>query len=216
LRLVSATPHEDPDGRRATLGDVLVYAANGTGVLTEQEWSALVRAVAVGDQRALHTLFERSHRIVFTLIMRIVGNPHTAEELTLDVFHDVWRRAGQHDPAAGPVLGWILNQARSRAIDRLRYEQRKKRTAVLPDGEATPLASDSYELSALQDQRRQVQDALVQLTPDEREAIEIAYFSGLTYSEVATQLSEPLGTIKTRIRSALSKLRQVLVAEKRT
>jgi DNA-directed RNA polymerase specialized sigma24 family protein len=194
MTVVTATPHVDGDNgksRPATLGDVLGYVADGTGVVPEHEWSALVRAIATGDQGALHTLFERTNRLVFTLIMRIVGNPHTAEELTLDVFHDVWRRAGQYEPAGAPVVGWILNQARSRAIDR----------------------SDPHELSPLQDQHRQVQTALTQLTPEERDAIEIACFSGLTYSEVAAQLCAPVGTIKTRVRSALSRLRQALVAD---
>ena len=70
---------------------------------------------------------KRTHRIVFTLMVRITNNRETAEELTLDVFHDVWRRASTYDPAGGSVVGWIMNQARSRAIDRLRFEQRKKR-----------------------------------------------------------------------------------------
>ena len=85
------------------------------------------RSIAAGDQLALHALYERTHRIVFTLIVRITNNRETAEELTLDVFHDVWRRASSYDPAGGSVVGWIMNQARSRAIDRLRFEQRKKR-----------------------------------------------------------------------------------------
>ncbi len=198
---VSATPHEE--GKRgespATLGDVLAYAAATPEVGREHEWAALVRAIAAGDQQALHTLFERAHRIVFTLAMRIVGNPHAAEELTLDVFHDVWRQAGQYEPAGGPVLGWILSQARSRALDRLRDEPRK--------------LSEGGALSGLQAQRLAVQEALAQLAADERAAIETAYFSGLTYGEVATRLGEPLGAIKTRIHSALSKLQIVLTAD---
>ena len=95
--------------------------------IPEQEWVDIVRAIAARDETALRALYERSHRIVFTLTMRIAQNRQTAEELTIDVFHDVWRRAPQYDAANGPVLGWILNQARSRAIDRVRHEQRRKR-----------------------------------------------------------------------------------------
>ena len=89
--------------------------------------------MAAGDPLALHALYERTHRIVFTLIVRITHNRETAEELTVDVFHDAWRRAASYDPAGGSVVGWIMNQARSRAIDRLRFEQRKKRVNTLAD-----------------------------------------------------------------------------------
>src|SRR5258708_31882938 len=109
-----------------TLGDVL-YAKSKAPV-SEQDWATLVHSIAAGDQYALHALYERAHRPVFTLIMRITANRETAEELTIDVFHDVWQRASRYDAANGTVLGWIMNQARSRAIDRLRFESRKKRS----------------------------------------------------------------------------------------
>ena len=112
----------------ATLGDVL-YARSKAPV-PEQDWAALVQLIAAGDQLALQALYEMAHRLVFTLIMRITANRETAEELTIDVFHDIWRRASRYDPANGTVLGWIMNQARSRAIDRLRFESQKKR---IPD-----------------------------------------------------------------------------------
>jgi len=80
------------------------------------DWVRLVDSIAAGDQQALRALYERTHRIVFTLVMRICGNREMAEELTLDVFHDVWRRSGQYDPKGGSVVGWIMMQARSRAI----------------------------------------------------------------------------------------------------
>src|SRR5438046_9408846 len=97
----------------ATLGEVL-YAKSKAPV-PEQDWATLVRSMAAGDQLALHTLYEMAHRMVFTLIMRITANRETAEELTIDVFHDVWRRASRYDGADGPVLGWVINQSRSRA-----------------------------------------------------------------------------------------------------
>src|ERR1044071_7844973 len=117
-------PAEPPAPK--TLGDVL-YAASKV-VVPEAEWAALVRAIAAGDQLALQALYDRAHRPVFTLIMRLTANRETAEELTVDVFHDVWRRAARYDAAGGTVLGWIMNQARSRPIDRLRFESRKKRS----------------------------------------------------------------------------------------
>src|SRR5947209_2598735 len=154
----------------ATLGDVL-YAKSKAPV-PEQDWAALVQSIAAGDQLALHALYERAHRIVFTLIVRITANQETAEELTIYVFHDVWRRASGYDAANGTVLGWIMNQARSRAIDRLRLENRKKRT---DSGEVQPLteaAADPHDVIELHEQGEALRAALAVLTPDERQAIE--------------------------------------------
>ena len=202
-----------PDDERSpgTLGEVL-YAGSSRALISEAEWAALVVSVAAGDQRALHALYERTHRLVFTLSMRITGNRETAEEVTLDVFHDVWRRASSYDAANGTVLGWIMNQARSRAIDRLRFDQRKKRVAPETGEQPPPAPADRPDdLVAAREQGERLHRALDVLTADERTAIETAFFSDLTYAEVAAQLSQPVGTIKTRIRSGLHKLRQVLV-----
>ena len=201
----------DPERTPGTLGEVL-YANSSKALVSEAEWVALVRAVAGGDQGALYALYERTHRVVFTLSMRITANPETAEEVTLDVFHDVWRRASRYLVADGTVLGWIMNQARSRAIDRLRFEQRKKRTR--PDGgNDLPVPADTAgpdDLIALRERSQALRHALAVLTPDERDAIQAAFFSELTYAQVAERSNQPLGTIKTRIRSGLHKLRQAL------
>jgi RNA polymerase sigma-70 factor, ECF subfamily len=194
-----------------TLADVL-YAKTKV-LVAEHDWAALVRSIAAGDQTALHALYERAHRPVFTLIMRITANRETAEELTIDVFHDVWRRAARYDAVNGTVLGWIMNQARSRAIDRLRFESRKKRSA---SGDEQPLAevvADPRDLLELGEQVRSLRVALETLTPDERLAIETTFFAGLTHAQAAARLNQPLGTIKTRIRSGLQKLRRALTAE---
>jgi RNA polymerase sigma-70 factor, ECF subfamily len=214
-RIVNAAPtNESPhEGAIRTLGDLL-YADSHKHRIPEEEWIALVRSIAAGDQAALRALFERANRIVFTLTLRICGSRQTAEELTLDVFHDVWRRASTYDPQNGPVLGWLMNQARSRAIDRLRYEQRKKRVAT-GSAEGTPVAGDETATES-QDEHRMLASGLATLTSDERQAIETAFFSELTYAETATRLNEPLGTIKSRIRSGLEKLRRALEGEKRT
>lgn len=181
--------------------------------MSEQDWVGLVRSVASGDQRALQALFERTHRLVFTLAVRITSNRETAEEVTLDVFHDVWRRASTYDAANGSVVGWIMNQARSRAIDRLRFDQRQKRVNHDPE---RPLPAtderDPQQVFDLREQGQRLRMALTVLTPAERQAVEVAFFSELTYHEVATRLDEPLGTVKTRIRSALTKLRQALIS----
>jgi RNA polymerase sigma-70 factor, ECF subfamily len=196
----------------STLGDLL-YADKTRTPVSEKDWVGLVQSIAARDQRALHVLYEQMHRLVYTLSVRIVNSRQTAEEVTLDVFHEVWCRAATYDPANGSVVGWIMNQARSRAIDRLRFEQRKKR--VHNPGDAPPAVlpvSDPREVFDVREQGRLLREALKVLTPDERQAIETAFFAELTYDQVATRLNQPLGTVKTRVRSGLGKLRQALAA----
>ena len=181
-------------GERApkTLGDVL-YSGTSSDPVSEQEWFELVRAIAAGDQVALHALYERSHRLVFTLLMRLTGRREMAEELTLEVFHDVWRRAYRYDPGEGTVVGRLMNQARSRALARLRSEQRK-----------------TDEKAQFEDERRALHAALDSLAPEERQAIEAAFFSELTHAEVALRLNQSVETVRARIDCGLHQLRRVL------
>jgi RNA polymerase sigma-70 factor, ECF subfamily len=204
---------EGTQKRAATLGDVLY--AKSKPLVPEQHWVTLVQSIAAGDELALHTLYEMAHRIVFTLIMRITSNRETAEEVTIDVFHDVWRRASGYDAANGTVLGWIMNKARSRAIDRLRFESRKKRSPGDHMQLPAEVASDPHDALELCEQGESLRAALATLTTDERQAIETTFFAELTHAEAAERLNQPLGTIKTRIRSGLHKLRQRLSAEER-
>ena len=193
-----------------TLGDIL-YADKSKVRVSEDEWLKLLRAMADGDQCALHFLYEQTHRMVFTLIVRITLNRETAEEVTLDVFYDVWRKASTYDPANGSVVGWIMKQARSRAIDRLRFDQRKKRVNTYPhDLRPTTDIVDPQQACLFEEQSRLLRDSLTALSTEERTAIEIAFFSELTYEQTASQLNQPLGTVKTRIRSGLEKLREAL------
>jgi RNA polymerase sigma-70 factor (ECF subfamily) len=205
--IVSGSNHDHRDtGPAVTLGELL-YADRANPRVSEREWRELVEAVGAGDQFALRALYDRTYRLVFTLTMRILGNHASAEEVTLDVFHEIWRRASAYDGTGGSVLGWMMNQARSRAIDRLRFEGRKKRTSSVGADPQTMAIDDAADAS---EQAQVLQHALQALTPDERQAIEAAYFSELTYVEVAARFNQPLGTIKTRIRSALGKLRRAL------
>ena len=196
--------------RPKTLGDLL-YADTTKARVSEKDWAALVQSIASGDQLALRSLYEQTYRLVYTLIVRITNNRETADEVTVDVFHDVWRRASQYDPSNGSVVGWIMNQARSRALDRLRFDQRKKRVNESGESPLPPAATrDPLETVDVAEQARLLRDALIVLTPDERQAIESAFFSGLTYREVAEHLEQPVGTVKTRVRSGLGKLRHAL------
>ena len=197
-----------------TLGDLL-YREQSDATAPEGDWQFLVQSIAGGDQQALRTLYERTHRLVFTLAARICCSRELAEEVTLDVFHDVWQRSAEYDPSHRSVVGWIMIQARSRAIDRLRFEQRRKRSPdphLTYDDEPVQIGAPLDVLEARQ-RRCLLQKALTALTPDERHTIETAFFSELTYSETAARLDQPLGSVKTRVRSALAKLRKALGRE---
>jgi len=203
----TATPRDQSGDTPGTLGDLL-YADRSRHRIPEQEWVDIVQAIAARDQAALHALYDRAHRVTYTLVMRIAQNRETAEELTVDVFHDVWRRAPLYDAANGPVLGWILNQARSRAIDRVRHDGRRKRVNPFTHDAVAELQAAGFDEAIDRDVlARQVREAVAVLTDDERQAIEAAFFADMTHAEAATHLQQPLGTIKTRIRSGLGKLR---------
>jgi len=127
------------------------------------------------------------------------------------VFYEVWRKASTYDPANGSVVGWIMNQARSRAIDRLRFDQRKKRVNTYPHSlRPTTDFVDPQKACLFEEQSRLLRNALEVLTTEERNAIETAFFSEFTYEETARKLNQPLGTVKTRIRSGMGKLREAL------
>jgi RNA polymerase sigma-70 factor, ECF subfamily len=196
-----------------TLGDLL-YSDPTKHRISETEWIAVVQAIAAQDARAMRILYERTHRLVFTLSLRITSSRETAEEVMLDVFHDVWRRAGEYDAAGGTVIGWILIQARSRALDRLRHDRRQKRVNPFPeDPLASQPGSDTNSAVEQRDRFRQLRSAIGTLTAEERSAIEAAYLSEMTHVEVAARLNQPLGTIKTRIRSGIQKLRRMMDAD---
>jgi RNA polymerase sigma-70 factor, ECF subfamily len=203
---------ENSKNEDGTLG-ALLYADPTRARVPESEWVALVRAVTQGDQLALRALYDRAHRLVFTLALRITGCRQTAEELTLDVFMGVWQRAGTYDARVGPVIAWIMNLARSRSIDRLRYQQRSKRSSaggiVDPAHEASVPDTGGRDLD-LKAEADLLRLALVRLPQLERELIEAAYFRDLSYAEVAREFGEPLGTVKTRIRAGFARLRKVL------
>jgi RNA polymerase sigma-70 factor, ECF subfamily len=193
-----------------TLGDIL-YADKSKIRVSEDEWLRLIQAIVGGDQGALHSLYEQTYRIVFTLIVRIIMNRETAEEVTVDVFFEVWRKASTYDPANGSVIGWIMNLARSRAIDRLRFDQRKKRVNTYPhDLRPTTDIVDPQQACLFEEQSRLLRDSLQVLSTEERRVIETSFFSELTYEQTASKLNQPLGTVKTRIRSGLGKLREAM------
>jgi RNA polymerase sigma-70 factor, ECF subfamily len=179
----------------------------------QREWQALVASLAGGDECALARLYDNTNRIVYGLALRILGDPSSAEDVTMEVYLQVWRTAESYEPQRGTVTSWLVTLVRSRAIDCLRA--RKARRADLAENvDEVANLRDSRpgpELASLEAGRsRIVQKAMADLSPDQREAIELAYFSGLTHTEIAVQTGLPLGTVKTRIRLGMLQLRKLL------
>jgi RNA polymerase sigma-70 factor (ECF subfamily) len=178
----------------------------------EQEWGQLIAQTAQGDQAALATIYDRTSPQVYGLALKILGNRETAEEVTLDVYTQVWRQAHNYDETRGTPGSWLMTLARTRAIDRYRAEAAERgRIESLDTVEF--FASDGEtpeEDLAGQERRRYVQQALKMLTAEQRQAIALAYFYGLSQSEIADKLKLPLGTVKTRMRLGMIKLREAL------
>jgi RNA polymerase sigma-70 factor (ECF subfamily) len=178
----------------------------------------VVERMAQGDGGALAELYDRHGRIVYSLAVRILADHGEAEDLTQDVFALAWRNAARYDPARGAVAAWLLVTTRTRAIDRLRG----RRVRPAPAGEddlrrldAIPDSAPSVEMIAADRETAvRVRDALAGLPVEQREALELAYFEGLSHSEIGDRTGTPLGTIKTRIRTGLSRLRQAMTAGK--
>ena len=164
--------------------------------------------LAAGEAAALAELYDRHSGPVYSLAFRIVQQEQDAEDIVQEVFAQAWRQASRYDMTRGPVAAWLLMMARTRAIDRLRSRQARG-DATSTDLDALPVdaASPPDQLIASQEAAR-VREALLSLPPEQKAALELAYFEGLTQSEIAQRLDTPLGTVKTRIRSALASLRR--------
>lgn len=174
--------------------------------------SSLMRRLAARDQAAVGELYDRHNRLLFGLILRILGNRGDAEEVLQEVFIAVWNRADTYNAALGAPLAWLVRIARNRAVDRLRANAVRVRTieAAAPD----PEPIDTPELRAVRsEQQGRVVRALDGLPGDQRSLIEQAYFLGLTQTELAERHQLPLGTVKTRIRTGMLALRQCLAQE---
>jgi len=178
---------------------------------------AAVQRMAGGDGSALADLYDRHGRAVYSLAARILGDPAEAEDLTQDVFTLAWKNAARYDPARGAVAAWLLVTTRTRAIDRIRARRSRPQGGSDDDGRkmaAIPDASPSVDVivASSQDASR-VRMALAGLPVDQRDAIDLAYFQGLSHTEIADRTGAPLGTIKTRIRSGLQRLRDAMASE---
>ena len=180
------------------------------------EWdAALMAGIAAGDPAALEALYGRHASVVFALCLRVLGDRSEAEEVLEDIFFELWQRAERFDAGRSTPLAYLITLARSRAIDRLR---RVRRGAPAPDvGKAPPdvretpaLAESPLAEAERSERRRLVASVLGALDPAERHALELSFFAGLSHSDIAKHLGQPLGTVKTRIRRALLRLRDGL------
>jgi len=189
-----------------------VMTSEPTKQAQDQEWSQLIALTAQGDQAALATLYDRTSPQVFGLVLKILNNREAAEEVTLDVYTQVWRQAHTYDRTRGAPGAWLMTLARTRAIDRFRAGAAEHgRIESLDAVELLVSADDTPEQDVEgQQRRRYVQQALEVLTAEQRQAIALAYFYGLSQSEIAEKLQLPLGTVKTRIRLGMIKLREAL------
>jgi RNA polymerase sigma-70 factor (ECF subfamily) len=177
----------------------------------------LVARAAGGDERAMAGLYDRYGQVLYAVAYRIVGERADAEEVVLEAFGQAWRDAAKFEAARGSVAGWLTMIARSRALDLVRARSRRDRittaaASARPDaplamGEVRPDPAAGMDHA---ERRREVRQALETLSAPQRQAIELAYYEGLSQSEIAERLQEPLGTIKTRIRLGMQKLRDAL------
>ncbi|WP_339376954.1 sigma-70 family RNA polymerase sigma factor [Chroococcidiopsis sp. TS-821] len=177
----------------------------------KDEEAALLAKIAQQDQTALAKLYDRYAQVLYAVAFKIVGTVEEAEEVVLDVFHQVWKTAQRYDVKRGRVDTWLFMLTRSRSLDRLRALERIAQAAALTKTLPTqPLTIDPEEDVLIGERRARVLAALSQIPPAQRQVLEMAYYKGLTHVEIAAQTGERLGTVKTRIRLGLSKLRQIL------
>ena len=179
----------------------------------------LVNALETRDTRALESLYDRYGDYVYSVCLRMVGDVQLAEDLTQEVFLRLWRRPDLYDGRRGRFVTWLLSVARNRSIDERRSRGRRFRHEAPPSlASEEMLASASTEetgdAAVLSDERVVIQRALALLPPEQRLAIQLAYFGGYTQQEIARGLQQPLGTVKTRIRLGLQKLRLVLIDQR--
>ena len=181
----------------------------------DESQAQLLRRIAARDRDALAEFYDQMARPLFSVVYRILGSSEEAEEVIQDVFVQIWTKAQTFDPAIGLPFHWALSIARNRCIDRLRARQRRSRVMVdlQPVQEIEPIAETAtHETALTENEIGAIRSAVVNLPQDQRQAIEMAFFGGLSHQEISSALNEPLGTIKARIRRGMLKLRESLQA----
>ena len=173
---------------------------------------ALLRAVAAGDKEALRQLYTRHSAVLFALALKVLTDRAEAEDVLQEAFVQIWKTAGSFDDGRGKPLGWLIMLTRSRAIDRLRSRKTRARASesMAKDTSQTAESATPADEAQASEAQRTVRDALKSLPSEQRVPIEMAYFGGLTQFEIAQQLSQPRGTVKTRMRNGMMRLREQL------
>jgi RNA polymerase sigma-70 factor (ECF subfamily) len=176
----------------------------------------LLRRVAQGDQRAFATLYGRLAPALYGMALRMMNDPQEAEDVLQEGFTYLWRKAAAFDPARSSAFAWAVLIVRHKAIDRLRVrqrDQRRRETMTEASELEAPIDERSAQEPAWRERSAQVRAALEQLAPEQRAALELAFFGGLTHEQVAERLGAPLGTVKARIRRGLLKMREVMTRQ---
>jgi RNA polymerase sigma-70 factor (ECF subfamily) len=176
--------------------------------------ATLVRRLLQKDVSAFEQLYDRHSRAVYGLILRILQQAGTAEEVVQDVFLQLWRNAEHYDESRGPFVPWLFTLARNRALDTLRLKSERQRRREEQTEELPPVVTAPQYEKELDEKRRaeKVRALIGSLNPQQKRAIELAYFEGLSHSEIAESLKEPLGTVKSWIRNGLLRLKEGLRA----
>jgi RNA polymerase sigma-70 factor (ECF subfamily) len=181
----------------------------------------LMKRLVNGDKRAFETIFDKYGDLVYSTALRVLRDPHMAQDISQEIFVRIWRKPDSYVAERGRFLTWLISVTRNRAVDEIRSRGRRQRHETaspeeqereLPTGEA----ADPARSAQLADEARIVRAALAELPPEQRQAIELAYFGGFTQQEIAERLGQPLGTVKTRIRLGMQKMRAALAPRLRS
>ena len=194
------------------------YGYQGKQEYNDEADAAGIRGIANGDRECFQRLHDRYEGLLYATIFKVLNDHADAEEVLQEVFCLLWRKAGQFHENRGRPVTWLNSMARNRAIDRIRVKQRraKLRDGLQEEQDLNPSGNagiSGSQAATRRDTCRAVRSAVLELTPVQREAIEMAYFEGLTQKEIAHQLGEPLGTVKARIRRGLAKLKDTVETE---
>jgi RNA polymerase sigma-70 factor (ECF subfamily) len=183
-----------------------------TGPIPPEDAAALVARMAGGDREAFSRFYDAFAGAALGMIRRVLRDPTAADEVLQEVFWQVWQEAPRYDTRRGTPAAWVLVRARARAIDRLRSLRRREKTFVGPvdEGRARSVETPSDNPGVAAENRVLIEGALARLPEAERRVIELAFFDGLTQSEIAARLGQPLGTVKTRVRLGLERLRSAV------
>lgn len=180
---------------------------------SEKDLAKLIEKIARGCESALSKLYDLTISQVYGLALKILTKNHDADEVAMDVFKQIWNKAGDYSPERGSPTAWLITLTRSRAIDRLRIDSKRKIREDSLDFKVPTSSSNSDEKTEIREMRDLINGALEALSPGQRKSIELAYYYGLTQTEIADLMNEPLGTVKSWMRAGMSKLRASLATD---